>query len=63
MMIPSTRRRGRPKNTCSECVKADIKMCSLGSIVPLNRGVEFGCYRPPYEGILRRKIVNFLSLN
>ena len=23
--------------TCSECVKADMKMCSLGSIDPLNR--------------------------
>ena len=36
MMIPSARRRGRPKKTWSECVKADMKMCSLGSINPLN---------------------------
>ena len=37
MMIPSARRRGRPKKTWSECVKADMKMCSLGSVDPLNR--------------------------
>ena len=37
MMIPSARRRGRPKKTWSECVKTDMKMCSLGSIDPLNR--------------------------
>ena len=37
MMIPSARRRGRPKKTWSECVKADMKICSLGSIDPLNR--------------------------
>ena len=37
MAIPSTRRRGRPKKTLSECVKTDMKMCSLGSIDPLNR--------------------------
>ena len=39
MTIPSDRRRGRPrpKKTWSECVKADMKMCSLGSIDPLNR--------------------------
>ena len=37
MEIPSARRRGRPKKTLSECVKADMKMCSLGSIDPLNR--------------------------
>ena len=37
MTIPSARRRGRPKKTWSECVKADMKMCSLGSINPLNR--------------------------
>ena len=37
MTIPSARRRGRPKKTWSECVKADMKMCSLGSIDPLNR--------------------------
>ena len=37
MTIPSTRRRGRPKKTCSECVKADMRMCSLGSIDPMNR--------------------------
>ena len=36
MMIPSIRRRGKPKKTWSECVKADMKMCSLGSIDPLN---------------------------
>ena len=36
-MIPSVRRRGRPKKTLSECVKTDMKMCSLGSIDPLNR--------------------------
>ena len=34
MAIPSARRNGRPKQTWSECVKADIKMCSLD---PLNR--------------------------
>ena len=33
----SARRRGRPKKTWSECVKADMKMCSLGSINPLNK--------------------------
>ena len=37
MTIPSARRRGRPKKTWSECVKADMKMSSLGSIDPLNR--------------------------
>ena len=37
MTIPSARRRGRPKNTWSKCVKTDMKMCSLGSIDPLNR--------------------------
>ena len=37
MTIPGARRRGRPKKTWSECVKADMKMCSLGSIDPLNR--------------------------
>ena len=37
MMISSARRRGRPKKTWSECVKTDMKMCSLGSINPLNR--------------------------
>ena len=36
MTIPSARRRGRPKKTWSECVRADMKMCSLGSINPLN---------------------------
>ena len=29
--------RGRPKKTWSECVKTDMKMCSLGSIDELNR--------------------------
>ena len=37
MPIPDARRRGRPKKTWSECVKADMNMCSLGSIDPLNR--------------------------
>ena len=37
MTIPSARRRGRPKKTWSERVKTDMKMCSLGSIDPLNR--------------------------
>ena len=37
MTITSARRRGRPKKTWSECVKTDMKMCSLGSINPLNR--------------------------
>ena len=37
MTIPSARRRGRPKTTWSECVKTGMKMCSLGSIDPLNR--------------------------
>ena len=37
MTIPSARRRGRPKKTWSECVKADMKMYSIGSIDPLNR--------------------------
>ena len=36
MTIPSARRRGRPKKTWSECVKADMKMCILGSIDLLN---------------------------
>ena len=31
------RGRGRPKKTWSECVKYDMKMCSPGSIDPLNR--------------------------
>ena len=43
MRIPSARRRGRPKKTWSECVRADVKMCSLGSIDPLNRVVGIGC--------------------
>ena len=29
--------RGRPKKNWSECAKAYMKMCSLGSIDPLNR--------------------------
>ena len=37
MKIPSARRRGRPKKTWSECVKADMKMCNLGSIDSPNR--------------------------
>ena len=37
MMIPSARRRGRPKKTWSMCVKSDMKISSLGSIDPLNR--------------------------
>ena len=37
LTIPSAKRRGRPKKTLSECVKTDMKMCSLGSIDPLNR--------------------------
>ena len=37
MTIPNARRRGRPKKIWSECVKTDTKMCSLGSIDPLNR--------------------------
>ena len=37
MTIPSAGRKGRPKKTWSERVKADMKMCSLGSIDPLNR--------------------------
>ena len=37
MTIPSTRRRGRPKKTWSECAKTEMKTCSLGSIDPLNR--------------------------
>ena len=37
MTIPSARRRGIPKKTWSECVKAYMKMCSVGSIDPLNR--------------------------
>ena len=37
MTIPSARRRGRPKKTWSECVTTDMKMCSLGSMDPLNR--------------------------
>ena len=36
MMIPSAIRRERPKKTWSECVKADMKICSLSSIDPLN---------------------------
>ena len=43
MTIPSPRRRGRPKRTWSECVMTDMKMCNLGSIDPLNRGVGIGC--------------------
>ena len=35
MRIPSARR--RPKKTWSECVKADMKMCILGSMDLLNR--------------------------
>ena len=35
MTISSARKRGRPKKTWSECVKTDMKMCSLGSIDPL----------------------------
>ena len=37
MTIPSARRRGRQKKTWSECVKADMKLYSLGSNDPLNR--------------------------
>ena len=52
MMIPSARRRERPKKTWSECVKTDMKMCSLGSIDPLNReawglGVRHSCHLLP----------------
>ena len=52
MTIPSARRRGRPKKTWSECVKADMKMCSLGSIDPLKReewglGVRHSSYLLP----------------
>ena len=45
MTVPSARRRGRPKKTWSECVKADMKMCSLGSIDPLNREAWEMCVR------------------
>ena len=37
MQVPSAKGRGRPKKTWSECIKADMKMCSLRSIDPLNR--------------------------
>ena len=37
LIILTTRGRGRSKKIWSECVKADMKMCSLGSINPLNR--------------------------
>ena len=37
MTIPIARRRGKPKKAWSEYVKTDMKMCSLGSIDPLNR--------------------------
>ena len=37
MTIPSAKRIGRPKKTWSDCVKADMKMCSLGSTNPPNR--------------------------
>ena len=45
MTTPSTRRRGRPKKTWSECVKTDMKICSLGSIDPLNREAWGLCVR------------------
>ena len=35
--IPSTRGRGRPRKTWSECVKADLNLCSLDIIDPHNR--------------------------
>ena len=38
MMIPSARR-GIPKKTGSVCVQADMKICCLDSIDPLNRAV------------------------
>ena len=52
MTIPSARRRGRPKKTWSECVRADMKMCGLGSIDPLNReawglGVRYSSHLLP----------------
>ena len=37
IMIPNARRRGTPKHTWAECVKAYMKICSLDSIDPLNR--------------------------
>ena len=37
MTIPRARRKGRLKKTWSECVNADMKVCSLGSIDPLNK--------------------------
>ena len=44
MTIPSIKRRGIPKKTWSEYVKADMRMCSLGRIDPSKqRGVGNGC--------------------
>ena len=37
MAIPSSRGRGRPRKTWSDCVRADMKVCSLGGIDPQNR--------------------------
>ena len=37
MEVPCSRVRGRPRKTWSDCVKADMNVCSLGGIDPQNR--------------------------
>ena len=69
MTIPSARRGGRPKKTLSECVKADMKMCSLGSIDPLKerRGdwmldTLASCCLPKYWGVkFPNKLLTLMS--
>ena len=35
--VPCSKARGRPRKTWSDCVKADMNVCSLGCIDPQNR--------------------------
>ena len=37
--IPSTGKKGRPRKTWSECMKADVKKCGLAGVDPLDRDV------------------------
>ena len=37
MEVPCSRARGRPRKTWSDCVRADMNVCSLGGIDPQNQ--------------------------
>ena len=44
--IPGPRGRGRPRKSCSQCVKADFVVCNLEGIDPLNKEAwRFGVRR------------------